>query len=102
MFVRPQSQQLCREATCHRQERYARHTIRSLTQRQRVRPGLGFAQLSSQADTIGKFRAKTKGEGGQAMEQRDATKSTERAKKEHPEAPDTVIGMQDERGGKGH
>ncbi|KAI9714354.1 MAG: hypothetical protein M1820_000315 [Bogoriella megaspora] len=46
--------------------------------------------------------AKARDEGGQATQQKDTTKSTERAKKEHPEAPDVVIGMQDERGGKGH
>ncbi|KAF2239219.1 hypothetical protein EV356DRAFT_502209 [Viridothelium virens] len=46
--------------------------------------------------------SRTKDQGGQATEERDTTKSTEQAKKEHPEAPDVVIGMQDERGGKGH
>ncbi|KAF2087382.1 hypothetical protein K490DRAFT_13253, partial [Saccharata proteae CBS 121410] len=42
------------------------------------------------------------GTGGQATSRRDERNNTERAKKEHPEAPDVVIGMQDERGGKGH
>lgn len=39
--------------------------------------------------------------GGQATRQKDERNSTARAKQEHPEAPDVVIGMQDERGGKG-
>ncbi|KAK7509711.1 uncharacterized protein IWZ02DRAFT_493238 [Phyllosticta citriasiana] len=42
------------------------------------------------------------GTGGNATARRDELRSTERAKKEHPEAPDVVIGMQDERGQKGH
>ncbi|OJD34244.1 uncharacterized protein BKCO1_240006 [Diplodia corticola] len=41
------------------------------------------------------------GTGGTASSRRDERSSTARAKKEHPEAPDVVIGMQDERGGKG-
>ncbi|KAL1618482.1 hypothetical protein SLS54_007210 [Diplodia seriata] len=41
------------------------------------------------------------GTGGSATSRRDERSSTARAKKEHPEAPDVVIGMQDERGGKG-
>ncbi|KAK8154576.1 hypothetical protein IWX90DRAFT_58506 [Phyllosticta citrichinensis] len=41
------------------------------------------------------------GTGGNATARRDELRSTERAKKEHPEAPDVVIGMQDERGQKG-
>ncbi|KAK7529638.1 uncharacterized protein J3D65DRAFT_174010 [Phyllosticta citribraziliensis] len=41
------------------------------------------------------------GTGGNATARRDELHSTERAKKEHPEAPDVVIGMQDERGQKG-
>lgn len=47
-------------------------------------------------------RAKSKGDGGNATEQRDSRDNTQRAKKDHPEAPDVVIGMQDERGKKGH
>ncbi|KAL9091650.1 MAG: hypothetical protein Q9165_004726 [Trypethelium subeluteriae] len=46
--------------------------------------------------------SRTTDQGGQATQERDTTKSTQQAKKEHPEAPDVVIGMQDERGGKGH
>jgi len=38
-------------------------------------------------------------EGSSGISRKDENNSTERAKKEHPEAPDTVIGMQDERGG---
>ncbi|OCL11313.1 hypothetical protein AOQ84DRAFT_287503 [Glonium stellatum] len=42
-----------------------------------------------------------KGTGGNATEEKDSAGSTQKAKQEHPEAPDVVIGMQDERGGKG-
>lgn len=42
------------------------------------------------------------GEGGHATTEADERNSTAKAKKDHPEAPDVVIGMQDERGGKGH
>jgi hypothetical protein len=45
--------------------------------------------------------AKADGGADNATAQSDTTKSTAKAKKDHPEAPDTVIGMQDERGGKG-
>ncbi|EMC99341.1 hypothetical protein BAUCODRAFT_31657 [Baudoinia panamericana UAMH 10762] len=45
--------------------------------------------------------AKAEDTGGQAVRQADERNSTARAKKDHPEAPDVVIGMQDERGGKG-
>ncbi|KAJ9638920.1 hypothetical protein H2199_006781 [Coniosporium tulheliwenetii] len=48
------------------------------------------------------WTAHSKGEGGTATSQADERNNTERAKKEHPEAPDVVIGMQDERGAKGH
>lgn len=47
-------------------------------------------------------RAKARNEGGSATSQSDSRSSTKKAKDEHPEAPDVVIGMQDERGGKGH
>ncbi|KAK5124813.1 hypothetical protein LTR85_001526 [Meristemomyces frigidus] len=46
-------------------------------------------------------RSKAEGTGGQAVQQSDERNSTAKAKKDHPEAPDVVIGMQDERGGKG-
>jgi len=46
-------------------------------------------------------KAKANDQGGTATQRRDSNNSTAQAKKEHPEAPDTVIGMQDERGGKG-
>ena len=42
--------------------------------------------------------AKTSGGEDNTTAQRDTTKSTEKAKRDHPEAPDVVIGMQDERG----
>ena len=38
-------------------------------------------------------------EGSQAVSRKDEGNSNERAKKDHPEAPDVVIGMNDERGG---
>ena len=37
----------------------------------------------------------------QAATQKDEKNSGQRAKEEHPEAPEPVIGMNDERGGKG-
>jgi len=48
------------------------------------------------------YSAKANNKGGTATSQSDARNNTERAKKDHPEAPDVVIGMQDERGSKGH
>lgn len=39
--------------------------------------------------------------GGHATERRDSAGGVAKAKKEHPEAPDPAIGMQDERGGRG-
>lgn len=45
--------------------------------------------------------AKANDEGGSATQGKDTQNSTAKAKKDHPEAPDVVIGMQDERGGKG-
>ncbi|TKA60538.1 hypothetical protein B0A49_09969 [Cryomyces minteri] len=60
-------------------------------------------KLDVQSDSSNKGReAHSKGQGGSATSQADERNSTERAKKDHPEAPDVVIGMQDERGGKGH
>jgi hypothetical protein len=46
-------------------------------------------------------RSKANASGGNATGQSDSQGSTAKAKREHPEAPQTVIGMQDERGGKG-
>ncbi|KAF2721920.1 hypothetical protein K431DRAFT_284369 [Polychaeton citri CBS 116435] len=46
--------------------------------------------------------SRAEGDGGTATTQKDDRSNTARAKKEHPEAPDVVIGMQDERGTKGH
>jgi hypothetical protein len=47
------------------------------------------------------FRSKAKGGEDNTTAQSDTQNATAKAKKEHPESPDTVIGMQDERGGKG-
>jgi len=41
-------------------------------------------------------------EGSQAISQKDERQSNKRAKEEHPEAPGPVLGMNDERGSKGH
>lgn len=41
------------------------------------------------------------GNGGHATERRDSAGGKAQAKREHPEAPDPAIGMQDERGGRG-
>jgi hypothetical protein len=46
-------------------------------------------------------RSKSRDEGGAATQEKDTNNATAKAKKDHPEAPDVVIGMQDERGGKG-
>jgi hypothetical protein len=46
-------------------------------------------------------RNHAQGTGGTATEQADSQGATAKARKEHPEAPQTIIGMQDERGGKG-
>jgi len=47
------------------------------------------------------FRAKEEGNVDVATSQSDIGTGTKKAKREHPKAPD-VIGMQDERGGKGY
>jgi hypothetical protein len=39
--------------------------------------------------------------GGSATEGKDSAGGVAKAKKDHPEAPDPAIGMQDERGGRG-
>ncbi|KAI4200772.1 MAG: hypothetical protein LQ350_003680 [Teloschistes chrysophthalmus] len=40
--------------------------------------------------------------GSSATSQKDPGNQNEKAKQDHPEAPGPVIGMNDERGGKGH
>ncbi|KAI4251254.1 MAG: hypothetical protein LQ352_004965 [Teloschistes flavicans] len=40
--------------------------------------------------------------GSSATSQKDPSNQNEKAKQDHPEAPGPVIGMNDERGGKGH
>ncbi|KAF2102559.1 hypothetical protein NA57DRAFT_71548 [Rhizodiscina lignyota] len=60
-------------------------------------------RLDVQSDSSAEAKAsRTRGEGGSATTQSDERNSTAKAKKDHPEAPDVVIGMQDERGRKGH
>jgi len=63
-----------------------------------------------QTDAVeGGKQERAKGEGSQASSEKDVRgrpgmdeTSNEKAKKDHPEAPGPVIGMNDERGGKGH
>jgi hypothetical protein len=43
-------------------------------------------------------RARAEGGKDNATASRDTQNATKRTKEEYPEAPDTVIGMQDERG----
>ena len=45
--------------------------------------------------------ASKSGTGGSATENKDSAGGVAKAKREHPEAPDPAIGMQDERGGRG-
>ncbi|KAI5273916.1 hypothetical protein E4T47_02886 [Aureobasidium subglaciale] len=59
-------------------------------------------RLDVQSDNAAKGQeSKSRGEGGTATQRKDTNNSTAKAKQENPEAPDVVIGMQDERGGKG-
>lgn len=60
-----------------------------------------WMQLKHTAHPLILNSAKSSGTGGTATEQSDTQNATAKAKKDHPEAPDVVIGMQDERGGKG-
>ncbi|KAF2729365.1 hypothetical protein EJ04DRAFT_414288, partial [Polyplosphaeria fusca] len=55
----------------------------------------------SKAAKEAQHSAKEKGTGGNATEQKDSVGGVKKAKKEFPEAPDPVVGMQDERGGRG-
>ncbi|KAI9882140.1 MAG: hypothetical protein M1823_006117 [Watsoniomyces obsoletus] len=59
--------------------------------------------VHSEAATAGR-EDRSKGKDGlaQSATESEARNSNERAKKDHPEAPGPVIGMNDERGGKGH
>merc|ERR1711939_572082 len=55
----------------------------------------------SKEGSMGGRASRAQNTGGQATREKDERNSTKRAKEEFPEAPDVVIGMQDERGGKG-
>lgn len=46
-------------------------------------------------------RLRASDQGGHATQQRDTSRSKEKAKAENPKAPGPIIGMEDERGGKG-
>lgn len=63
--------------------------------------GDGEAGEVTYADILRQRRSRASDTGGHATRGADERNSTARAKKDHPEAPDVVIGMQDERGGKG-
>lgn len=74
--------------------------------RQRFNPAAGSRQHDADDGehelTYASYRrSRVQDVGGQATREKDERSSTARAKKEFPEAPDVVIGMQDERGGKG-
>jgi len=59
-------------------------------------------KLDVQSEQVGKAQsAQSSGGVDNTTSESDSTNSTAKARKEHPEAPDTIIGMQDERGGKG-
>ncbi|KAI9759038.1 MAG: hypothetical protein M4579_002627 [Chaenotheca gracillima] len=58
--------------------------------------------IQSSASRSGKTDRSKGNEQQQAAAQKDSGNNNERAKKDHPEAPSPVIGMNDERGGKGH
>jgi len=47
-------------------------------------------------------RAKNDGKDSAATSEKDDGNMNEKAKRDHPEAPSPVIGMNDERGGKGY
>lgn len=57
--------------------------------------------LSKERPLTAPSSKKAAGTGGHATEEKDSAGSVSKAKKEHPEAPDPAIGMQDERGGRG-
>jgi len=61
-------------------------------------------QLDVQSKASGEARREKAASGdspSQATSQSDHTNANKRAKEDHPEAPGPVIGMNDERGGKG-
>jgi len=47
-------------------------------------------------------KERASGEGSAATSEKDKGNQNEKAKEDHPEAPGPVLGMNDERGGKGH
>ena len=58
--------------------------------------------VQSGASQAGKEQKNTGSTQSQATSQKDVRNSNERAKQEHPEAPEPIIGMNEERGSKGH
>ncbi|KAF2686695.1 hypothetical protein K458DRAFT_416050 [Lentithecium fluviatile CBS 122367] len=57
--------------------------------------------IQSSNAKAGMDSAKNNSSGGNATEGSDSAGGVAKAKREHPEAPDPAIGMQDERGGRG-
>ncbi|MCJ1455435.1 hypothetical protein MMC28_005790 [Mycoblastus sanguinarius] len=57
---------------------------------------------SSASQSGKKARASDQENQSQATSEKDSGNQNEQAKKDHPEAPGPVIGMNDERGGMGH
>jgi len=60
-------------------------------------------RLDVESNNVGKGQsARASGGVDHATSQSDTRGATAKAKKDHPEAPDVIIGMQDERGQRGH
>ncbi|TKA26444.1 hypothetical protein B0A50_05280 [Salinomyces thailandicus] len=58
-------------------------------------------ELDEELTYASPYRSRATDTGGSAPREKDERNSTKKAKEQYPEAPDVVIGMQDERGGKG-
>ncbi|KZF23654.1 hypothetical protein L228DRAFT_246487 [Xylona heveae TC161] len=58
--------------------------------------------VQSEAVARGKSSREAGGPQNNATSEKDLNRSNKRAKEEHPKAPEPVIGMNDERGTKGH
>ena len=58
--------------------------------------------IQSSASKTGQEQRASGSTQSQATSQKDSRNNNERAEKDHPEAPRPVIGMNEERGSKGH
>jgi len=58
--------------------------------------------VQSEAAQSGMKEHERGGDGSQALSRKDEGDNNKRAKEDHPEAPTPVLGMNDERGPKGH